>query len=268
MFYFVPLENPKGLDINHFKNACCNPNCQKVGIEKCECEMAHFCVDCLRNGKFITPLKNDRSILKAKIGADIGECSFDSNEGQPGYQWWYKCIDCFPNSYGGEVKGKCQYCVKNCITDGHHLELRYGSFICSSKNSKEYANFRCANPDCIRVLINENIAGIPNFCYFCKYMHEDDQTATFCCSPSYPLFLCDLNDELTDCVYNLKGERFYNMWWYNCYNCFDDRHEGVCLYCVQNCRKKGHKLKLRFGPFFCDKLGKVDKEENQITINI
>ena len=55
-----------------------------------------------------------------------------------------------------------------------------------------------------------------------------------------------------NCTY--KGKEYYCQWWFNCETCFpNDEHSGVCVYCAERCQTEKHQLRIRYGPFFCDR---------------
>jgi hypothetical protein len=53
------------------------------------------------------------------------------------------------------------------------------------------------------------------------------------------------------CSYK-EGTKFTTQEWRNCVDCFPNKREGACIFCLKTCHK-GHRLgPLRHSPFFCD----------------
>lgn len=245
---------------------CINPDCTTIVSES----GVQFCVTCRQDHRFYSNIASSNfTISKLDVNKPIDpntECSFTKMNKQPCIQWYYRCHTC--KHQESTVYGFCLSCAQKCREANHVMTLGYGPFICNTHESSEYTNCLCPNPKCQRVIINENINGCPNFCYCCRAQKSDSGVYMFLANTGYPAIVAELNDPLADCTYNMKGNKFYLQWWWNCYTCFKSSHEGVCNYCVQECLQKGHPLVLRYGPFFCDKLGKCQKKKTSDVIEL
>lgn len=242
---------------NYRQMSCSNPDCQVPAPEA----GVHFCTTCRQDPRFYGDIASSNfaiSLLDVNKPVDPHEeCTFKKSGDIPSIQWYYRCHTC--QHQETSAYGFCLPCSQKCHEANHVMTLGYGPFICNTHHSSEYTNCLCANPQCHRIVINENINGCPNFCPYCRTLKTTDGINVFLASIGYPSVVADLDDRLADCTYNMKGNKFYLQWWWNCYTCFKSSHEGVCNYCIHECRRKGHPVVLRYGPFYCDKLGKCQK---------
>lgn len=56
------------------------------------------------------------------------------------------------------------------------------------------------------------------------------------------------------CTWHHTKKNHALQYWFECTQCFPDAQGlGVCIHCAADCQDKGHVLKRRYGPFFCDK---------------
>ena len=61
-----------------------------------------------------------------------------------------------------------------------------------------------------------------------------------------------MNLDTSLCTYQLTKRTYVSQQWATCYDCFGDKSEGACMYCLNTCHK-GHKIgKLDESIFFCD----------------
>lgn len=243
---------------------CSNPECSKDDPE-CPCPSAHFCIMCKQKDQFyydIAAAAMPTCDYKISDPTTYIECTLKKIGEFPCIQWYYRCLTCFPSQEReNRAEGFCLYCSKECIAKNHNIELGYGPFICNKELSRSFTNCKCANPECNRIVINESLSGLPHFCPYCKALTIEDHGRVFFTEGGNPVLLATYDDELLDCSYNVKGEKFYFQWWYNCEECFEDISEGVCIYCAKKCKRERHTLRLRYGAFFCDKYGKYVEPE-------
>src|SRR5690348_6045363 len=55
-----------------------------------------------------------------------------------------------------------------------------------------------------------------------------------------------------DCTYKKTGSKHQLQVWATCYDCFANKNEGACQYCLKNCHKNHNIGELQYSSFFCD----------------